>query len=263
MSDDLRRRRRLTSNGPRRSTGGGNNWTPWLWTIVAALVVIAAGWFLGQGLAHVFGGSKNQTAQVQPTGVPPVTPLPSPAQTAAATPEPSPTISPEPTATPAAKPTHKAAASVAASPVPTLTMPPTPTPAPSASLAATATPEPISTATAAARVTQPIARRPEATASAASSANGSSAADVVRGYIEALRRGDPQSAAQYLGNGSPDESFIDPQTRIESITSTPNSDGSYKVEADMRTSKGEFYETFTVAQTQTGNRILDKTYIKP
>jgi hypothetical protein len=78
-------------------------------------------------------------------------------------------------------------------------------------------------------------------------------------YIDALRRGDPAAASAYLGNGSPDESFIDSAARITSITSTPNGDGSYKVAVDMQTSNGEYYETFTVAS----GRILEKTAIKP
>jgi hypothetical protein len=86
---------------------------------------------------------------------------------------------------------------------------------------------------------------------------------VVRAYIDALRRGDPQTAAQYLGNGVPDEDFIDSGTRITSVNSTRNTDGSYKVDVDMQTSKGEYYETFVVASTPDGSRILDKTAIKP
>jgi hypothetical protein len=78
-----------------------------------------------------------------------------------------------------------------------------------------------------------------------------------------MRRGDPQGAAMYLGNGSPDEGFIDAGTRVTGMTSTRNADGSYKVEVDMKTSQGEYYETFTVSPTANGTRILDKTAIKP
>lgn len=67
----------------------------------------------------------------------------------------------------------------------------------------------------------------------------------------------------YLGNGTPDEGFINSATHITSMTSTPNGDGSYKVEVDMKTSQGEYYETFTVSPTANGTRILDKTAIKP
>jgi hypothetical protein len=67
----------------------------------------------------------------------------------------------------------------------------------------------------------------------------------------------------YLGNGSPDESFIDENTHITSVSSSRNADGSYKVEVDMKTRNGEYYETFTVATTSTGSRILEKTAIRP
>jgi hypothetical protein len=78
-----------------------------------------------------------------------------------------------------------------------------------------------------------------------------------------LRRGDPQAAAAFLGNGAPDEDFIDANTRIASVNTTRNSDGSYKVVVDMQTSKGEYSETFVVAGTGDGARILEKTAIKP
>ena len=81
----------------------------------------------------------------------------------------------------------------------------------------------------------------------------------MRAYIESLRDGNPAQAATYLGNGSPDETFIDSTTRIVSISESANGDGSYKVSADMQTSKGEYYETFIVAS----GKILDKTAIKP
>jgi hypothetical protein len=84
-------------------------------------------------------------------------------------------------------------------------------------------------------------------------------ARVVRAYINALRSGDPGTASSYLGNGVPDESFINASTRISSISETHNADGSYKVEADLMTDAGEYYETFTVAS----GKILDKTAIKP
>lgn len=89
------------------------------------------------------------------------------------------------------------------------------------------------------------------------------AEQTVLAYIDALKSGDPQKAALYLGNGTPDEGFIDAATRISSLTSTRNDDGSYKVEADMQTAQGEYYETFQVASSATGDRILDKTAIKP
>lgn len=84
----------------------------------------------------------------------------------------------------------------------------------------------------------------------------------VRAYIGALRRGDPQGAAQYLGNGTPDESFIDAQTRITSLVSDRQSDGSYKVSVTMQAAGGTYDETFYVAPAAGGARILEKSAVK-
>jgi cytoskeletal protein RodZ len=258
MSDDLRRRRRITPNGPRRSNGG-NTLSPWMFTIVAAFVVIVGGWFLGQGLAHWLS-PKQQTAQA-PTPAPVVTPLPSPTEAvAAATPSASPAASATPEASPTAAPTATPARALKTAPPATPTIAPTVAPTPKPTIAPTvapATPAPKP------RTILPVARRTEPTPAVQTVAENNPAASTVRSYIEALRRGDPQSAATYLGNGVPDEDFIDAQTRITSLNSTRNSDGSYKVAVDMQTGKGEYYETFIVAGTGTGTRILDKTAIKP
>lgn len=265
MSDDFHRRRRLPQDAPRRSNGGRNP-NPWILTILAAIVVIVGGWFLGQGFAHMLGPKDRQTAQNQlMTPTPAITPLPSPeASVAPATPQPSPTASATPTAAPTATPAPKRAASpaavAAATATPVATATPTATPAPSAP-PATPTPAPIRTMRP--RTSIPVARRPEPATAPATPAQEDAAARTVRAYIDALKRGDPQTAAMYLGNGVPDEAFINEKTHITSVSSTPNGDGSYKVGVDMRTSNGEYYETFVVAQTGNGARILDKTAIKP
>ena len=85
----------------------------------------------------------------------------------------------------------------------------------------------------------------------------------MRDYITALQRGDPDTADLYLANGSPDENFIDAKTQIASLTANRNSDGSWKVDADLRSPGGEYFESFVVAQTGQGYKILDKTAIKP
>ncbi|HEY9180025.1 MAG TPA: hypothetical protein VIO32_04860 [Candidatus Baltobacteraceae bacterium] len=255
MSDDFRRRRRINTPRPaRRSRGNGIN--PWMLTIVAAIVVIAGGWFLGQALAHVFNGSqKNEQVAQAPTITPPVTALPSPSPAATQTPVPSPSAAPTATATPAASATPKPAPKLSASAAPTA-------PPATATPAATQKPTPAQTATPVAsappRRILPVGRRPEPTATPAAAAEGS-AARVVRAYIDALRRGDPATASSYLGNGVPDESFITPSTRISNVSETRNADGSYKVEVDMMTGQSEYYETFTVAS----DKILEKTSIKP
>jgi hypothetical protein len=254
MSDDFRRRRRLSSSGSPRRGGGGNGINPWIVTIFAALVVIAGGWFLGQALARVFNGPpKSERVAQAPTAQPVVTPLasPSPAATNAATPNASPSAtptlkpSPKPTPKPTPEPSPTAAATIAPSETPSLA------PAAPPSAVPTETPAAAPTPTAATRRTQPIGRRTEP-------AEGS-AARLVRAYIDALRSGDPAQASTFLGNGSPDESFIDSATRISSISESANGDGSYKVSVDMQTAKGEYYETFMVAS----GKILDKTAIKP
>jgi hypothetical protein len=262
MSDDFRRRRRLSSSGsPRRGGGGGKNVNPWIVTVFAALAVIAGGWFLGQALARVFNGPpKTERVAQAPTAQPVVTPpaSASPAATIAPAESPSAPQTDKPKPTP--EPTPTAAVSPSAAPVETAapTQAPTaaPTQAPTAAPAAAATIAP--TATPGMRRTQPIGRRSEPSPSSAPQVQGA-ATDVVRSYINALRGGNPAQASTYLGNGSPDESFIDSATRISSISQSPNGDGSYKVSVDMQTAKGEYYETFTVAS----GKILDKTAIKP
>jgi outer membrane biosynthesis protein TonB len=250
MSGDFRRRRRIPPDAPRRTSRGGNGVNPWVITIAAAIVVIAGGWFLGQALAHAFSGPQpkpQQVAQVLPSPSATVQPSPSPAASATA----APSASPKPTSAPTPKPTIARTAT----PKPK----PTPEPTPTASAQPTSAPTALAPVL---RHTEPVARKAETTPSAAATTapqTEGSAARVVRAYINALRGGDPATASTYLGNGVPDESFIDSATRIISVTQTENSDGSYKVSVDMQTAQGEYYETFTVAS----DKILDKTAIKP
>jgi hypothetical protein len=232
---------------------------PWVITIFAALVVIAGGWFLGQALARVFNGPpKTENVAQAPTTQPIVTPPPSasPQASAPASPSasPSPTHSPKPTP----EPSPTATAEVTTAPLQTTA----PTAQPTATVAPTASPAPTPSATPATRRTQPIGRRPEPTSTPAAQSGDQGtgeASRIVRAYIESLRDGNPAQASSYLGNGSPDEAFIDSTTRIVSISESANGDGSYKVSADMQTPKGEYYETFIVAS----GKILDKTAIKP
>jgi cytoskeletal protein RodZ len=226
---------------------------PWFVTIFAAIAVIVGGWFLGQALARVFNGPpKGQSVAQAPTPLPIVTPpasaspAPTPEQTVTPTekptPAPAPSVAPEPSSTPAPKPVITPAQTAPATPAPSPTEQSTPVPTLAPAQASTQTPAPARSATA------PPASEGE-----------TPAAHIVRAYINALRHGDPATASSYLGNGAPDESFIDSATHISSITSTPNDDGSYKVEVDMRTSQGAYFETFTVAS----GKILEKTAIKP
>ncbi|HZT11908.1 MAG TPA: hypothetical protein VFA29_03865 [Candidatus Baltobacteraceae bacterium] len=262
MSDERRRRRRRTAqNGPRRSAGPASGATPWLITIVAAVAVVAGGWFLGQALARAFGGNDRQTAQTGPSPLPVVTPFASPSA-AAATPEASPgTPAPTPvhtairTRTPGPTQTPEPTQSPEATPTPVPAQTPQPTPAPTrAATANPATPKPLPVPTAFPSRAAHVAPGNDA---------GSSAAEqTVRSYIAALVRGDPQSAAAYLGNGVPDESFIDGSARIEAISQTPHADGSSTVSVELRTNSGRYRENFEVAAAADGSRILQKSVAK-
>ena len=91
----------------------------------------------------------------------------------------------------------------------------------------------------------------------------SNAAEVtVRSYIEALRSGDPQTAGSYLGNGSPDEGFINSSTHIVSMHTAREADGSYVVAVTMSTTSGNYLETFDVSATADGSKILQKSVTK-
>lgn len=220
---------------------------PWFVTIFAAIVVIVGGWFLGQGLARVFNGPpKGESVAKAPTPLPIVTPPAS--------------ASPAPTLEPTAKPTEKPRREPTPTLAPSVAPEPSPTPTPQVTIAPTQTAAPTPEPTPAPTTTPATTEQPtSAPAQAPAPAGESPAAHVVRSYINALRRGDPATASNYLGNGTPDESFIDSATHINSISSASNGDGSYKVEVDMRTSKGAYFETFTVAS----GKILEKTAIKP
>lgn len=90
-----------------------------------------------------------------------------------------------------------------------------------------------------------------------------SATGVVHAYLAALARGDESSAASYLMNGLPTEKFMSSAAKITSIASSKNSDGSYKVTADVQAASGEYFETFTVENGPQGLQITDHFAIKP
>ncbi len=89
------------------------------------------------------------------------------------------------------------------------------------------------------------------------------AAALVRSYLEALARGDRAAAATYLAQGTPTETFMNPQARIESIRSASTGPQQYQVTADVQTAGGEYYVTFKVGQGPDGLQITDHYSIKP
>ncbi len=237
------------------------------------VVVVLAGLLLGGVLAHFFGGKNAPSAPAstlvagdapkEPTPAP-ISPPPSAAATPSATPvpsaAPSPTasIAPSPKTTPATTPrpspagTPKAKAALA-------------TPAPTRKPAASATQVAANvTSPATARpATAPPATAPPAPAHTAPPSGNTHAASVVRSYLEALARGDRGTASTYLAHGYPTESFMNSESRIESISSANVGGQQYRVGADVQTSSGEYFITFTLQQSAGGMLITDHSAIKP
>jgi hypothetical protein len=84
----------------------------------------------------------------------------------------------------------------------------------------------------------------------------------VRSYLGALARGDRATATSYLAHGVPNEGFMNAGSHIEAIRSA-SSGTQYTVTADVQTSTGEYYITFTLAPGPGGLQITDHYSIKP
>ncbi|MBV8531846.1 MAG: hypothetical protein JO104_11045, partial [Candidatus Eremiobacteraeota bacterium] len=142
---------------------------------------------------------------------------------------------------------------------------PSPKPSPSPTpeqIAAKTTPAPGATVAATPRVAAPAPARTTAVRTVA--ANGDTqAAAVVRSYLEALARGDSAAAGAYLAHGTPNESFMKAGAHIESISSANVGPQQYRVGADVQTSVGEYYVTFTVERGPSGLQITDHYTTKP
>jgi outer membrane biosynthesis protein TonB len=205
-----------------------------------------AGLLLGGVLAHFFGGAKESRAEPATTTQAPVLPLVTAVPTLAVpSPTPRGTHVPKASATPSAAPSAKATPSASPSPLPS------PTPAPRESAKATVTPLKPTPA--------PLKPSPSSTHEAASPApaapSGGAAATVVRSYLAALGRGDRAGAAAYLASGSPNETFMDPAARVESVSSSSLGGGRYQVSADVQTATGEYYEIFVLQTGPAGLQI--------
>ncbi len=85
----------------------------------------------------------------------------------------------------------------------------------------------------------------------------------MRSYLEALQHGERATAASYLARGTPSETFMNAESRIESISSANVGPQQYRVGADVQTSTGEYFITFTVEQGPSGLQIIDHSSIKP
>jgi hypothetical protein len=93
------------------------------------------------------------------------------------------------------------------------------------------------------------------------SAGADQAVWIVRSYLGAIARGDRATATTYLAHGLPSEGFMDSNSRILSLR-PESAGGQYKVTADVQTSTGEYYITFTLAEGTGGLQITDHYAIK-
>jgi hypothetical protein len=225
------------------------------------LVVIFAGLMLGGMLAHFFGGRSSTVARTP--SQPAFTMAP------AASVSPIASVSPSATVTPTARP------SSSPSPKPTPSLSP-PTVRPSATPKAVAVkPLPAATARAVVYITPAPSRTsavsataPAMVAAAVTAApnyvapGNDQAAQIVRSYLGSLARGDRATATTYLAHGLPSEGFMDASSRILSIRPEGSASQQYKVTADVQTSTGEYYITFTLQPGPGGLQITDHYSIK-
>jgi hypothetical protein len=233
------------------------------------LIVILAGLLLGGALAHFLGGAKDRSS----SAVPAVAALPSPTETP--TPiltAPRPIVSLRATLHPLLPPTATPTAVASATPTASPTLRPTPmkTAKPgraAASPAAKAILSPASAATPA--LGRAVSYRtpvptPTPTPTPATVTPDDLASTLVRSYIDAVARGDRTTAASYLSQGLPSETWLNSESRIESIHSTSIGPQQYRVTADIiQTNGSEYYMTFTVEQGAAGLQITDHYTIKP
>jgi hypothetical protein len=267
-SQPPRRRRAVPPSEP--PSGGG-----WLGFAAIALGIVVAGLGIGALLAAFHERNANDgTVAAISSAAPLVTPVPEesrpplaiatiePPRTPSPSPEPSDTPTPVASATPAPTPTP--VPSVAPSTPPTLTPTAAPTPVP--------TPKPTPKPTAKPAVTPPptppsIVATPRPTA--APPTLETSAASVVRRYIEALIHGDESTAYAALGGSAGDrglalseETFLDSTARITSLNVTPVDDHTASVACDISSAEGSFVATYQVTVGPRGPYIAHHDYIK-
>lgn len=261
---DYPRRRRLEPEPPKR---GGIPIVPLM------ILVILCGLALGGLLTKFFGaGGAVQT----PSPAPSFTPLPETTATFTS----AESLPPSPSPSPAASRRAKTPPPIA---TPTSLTTPTPipgtTPGPSSKPSATEKPKPKSTqvvivltptpaathgagvpVASATATPPPVVAAPTATPVLITGANTSEhAASIVSAYIGALARGDSSTAAGYLANGLPTESFINPNVTVSvsGMRTSRSSDGSYNVSAQIVTSKGTYFATFTLRMGAYGMQITE------
>jgi hypothetical protein len=256
---DYPRRRRLDPEPPKR---GGI-------PIIPLMVLVILGGLLLGGLLTKFFGTGGAQA---PTPAPTFTPLPGVSATFA------PTFSPVPPPTTSPRPSPSRSHAPTATPLPSATLLPGTTPAPTAKAVVVAShPTPRSTPAvviltptpipAHAPTMPPATATPPAVVVAPTSTpvliTGSNSAEhasaIVRAYVASLARGDSATAAGYLASGLPTESFINPNVSVNvaDLRTSRNNDGSYSVTAQIITSKGTYFASFTLRTGAYGMQITE------
>jgi hypothetical protein len=165
------------------------------------------------------------------------------------------------TATASAKPTVKPALTSTPTSRPTAT--PTDMRTPKASPAPTTTP-PAPSATPTVRPTLAVRTPPPTVPPTAApvAVQGSPAEALVRKFLEAVAHGDDTTAYGTLaGTSTPlgEAQFLDPTMRITSMTSGHGPGGGTNVQVEFRTSRGEYFGTFTVDSS--GSKITQREVI--
>jgi hypothetical protein len=232
------------------------------------VLVILGGLLLGGLLTKFFGTGGAQA----PAPAPSFTPLPGVSATFA------PTFSPTPQPSITAHPSHSPSRAPTATPMPSVTLLPSTTPAPTAKPTAaqptphktpgiiilTPTPAPAALAAKAAPAATvtppPLVVAPTATPVLITGANSTEhAAAIVRAYIASLARGDSSTAAGYLANGLPTESFINPNVSVNvaDLRASRTGDGTFAVSTQIVTSKGTYIASFTLRIGAYGMQITD------
>ncbi len=81
-------------------------------------------------------------------------------------------------------------------------------------------------------------------------------------YIGAVARGEQSIATSYLQSGLPNEPFAGMRATPSDVRAARDADGRFKIAAEIATSSGRYYETFTIVAGPSGLQIADHYTIK-
>jgi hypothetical protein len=220
----------------------------------------------GSPTAHYSVAPEVTTVPQAPRGPVAIATL-APPHTAEPTDEPTPTPEPSPSETPAESPSPQASATPRPSPAATVTPAATATPVPTPLPTVRPTPRPLPSATPRPVAVAPSTPPPIVGGEPLSIA--SSAPAVVRRYLNALMGGDESGAYAALGGASGDpglalseESFLDPNAKIDSLKTTAVSPMEAQVDAEITSAKGTYEATYRVKYGAHGAYITSHDYIK-